>query len=323
MPLLWLPSVISLGPSDAWREGKTFLCGLLVLTAVAEVVREDKKFLDNYMILLAALGLFLGLDSLYQWFFAKDLFGIVKYTDRANAVFSNSNYLAFVLSATFPSALYLIYRYDHKKMVSFACVSALMSLEGIILSGTRSAWASAFLTLCFVTPVFFNTRKKILQLGVLCLSIAIVLMPPGKIIFGRLKNMLKQTNCRIPLWKESLEYIKQSPFLGRGIGNWKLTPDWASLTFPHNFFLEIGMECGLPALAIFFYCLYRIGKIYIFNLWQDPAGRFVLSLSIGPFIAAAINLPFFSRSIGTFMWLCLGLAIGAAPRMKEREYNNT
>ncbi len=320
---LWVPALIDLGPSEAWRNGKTFLCGLVVMAAMLEQTRENERFVKGFLIVLVSLGIFLGADSLYQWLHGTDILGIKKAMSlggsRATATFSHPNYLGFVLSGALPLALLLIHRFESLLFFSLGCISALFSLIGIFLSGSRSSWIATFITLGVLAPLFFK-REKRWHLGILAgISAVTVLALANEVILRRFNRAIRAEDPRLSLWKDSLEIISQAPVLGHGIGVWKLHPKWAAVTFPHNFLLEIAAECGMLALAVFFYCVYRIVKVYLLRLWNDETGRFYLCAVVATFVAAVINIPFFSRHVGTFFWQCLGLAIGFSFRVASRK----
>ena len=315
--LLWVTSIFSIGLPSAWHHSRDFLSGLLVLSATIEVICRDRKALNIFVVVLSLLGVYLGIDSIYQWFFKIDLFGVKLCGCRAMANLWHPNFLGFVLSASLPSSLYLMYKLKSRYHIYLVFIAALLAFCGIVLSGSRSAWIATLVILFITTPLLLREQNRIFQLVFLGLGGICAVLLAGRVIIRRISSTIHHQNPRIALWKKSLHIIGQFPALGTGIDNWKIHSIWAKVTFPHNFFLEIATECGVPLLLLFCYCIYRIVRVYFIPLWRHVEGRFYLCITIGPFIAAIIDIPFFSRHVSTFFWTCLGITIGAFRNLYE------
>ena len=330
--LLVAPSLLTIGFNLTWRYGKSFICGVILCMAVAELAPR-KRFLYYYLLLLTILGVFLGMDSVIQRVHGSDIFAEKPFWDgRITALFSNPNHLAFFLTCMIPAGFLLMDRswLDKSGLLladtraflisGFAVLSFLLSVTGIVLAGSRSSWIALGVMLL---PFFGSCPRKIKWcifsvFGVAVFSGLILAWP---IIFQRLEG-LQTENPRLYYWALSLPIILHSPYLGYGISSssqlFPFDPHAIDtvLTFPHNFFMEISIDCGIPATLIFCWFLYRMFKVYIVPfLWQRH-GAFLIGMAAGPLIASVINMPFFSRAISIYLWLSLGLAIGFARAIK-------
>ncbi|NDY41869.1 O-antigen ligase family protein [Dissulfurirhabdus thermomarina] len=317
LPLVWAPSLLTLGPAAAWREGKTFLLGLVALSAVAERVRRNPAALDRALWTLTAIGGLLGLDTLWQWAHGTDLLmGNPLHGPRATATFENPNNLAPVLAAALPAALALLAGKRRGAATWAAAGAAAVTLAAVILTGTRSAWIAALAALALAAPVFRSAPRGRWRLAAVSAAALAALAAGRRLLALRIHRLVGMKDARIDLWQESWPFIKSAPLLGRGIHASQATlptPTAAGhLTFPHNFFLEIAVESGLPAVAVFLYALWRAARTYGARLWADPRRRVLLGLALCPFLAFVVNAAFFSRHVGTLLWWCLGLAVGAA-----------
>lgn len=323
LPFIIIPSIITIGPHLTWRYGKSFICGIIICLAVYDLT-ASKKFFFRYLVFLAAIGAFLGLDSIIQATRGIDLLGTRPFWDgRITALFENPIHLAFLLAGMAPASLFLMDRiniehrpdsaYPYSAIISgLGMISLLLCLTGIILSGTRSAWIA--IAVMFM-PLFRNIssgigRRMFLILGVSGITGFILVK---HLLFERLAG-LAERNPRVYYWEHSISIIMNSPVLGHGLRSSRVFPanpglSDGMLTIPHNFFLEIAIECGVFAVMIFCYFLYRILKGHIFPCLKQRQGAFLTGMTLGPILTAFISLSFFSLRYNVFFWPCLGLAL--------------
>lgn len=324
LPLIIIPSILTIGPHLTWRYGKSFICGIIICLTVYDLTSR-RDFFCRYLVFLAAIGTFLGLDAIVQVVRGVDFMGVRPFWDgRITAIFDNPIHLAFLLAGMAPASLFLMDRRDaegclgfaqpHSLIISgFGMLSFMLCLTGIILSGTRSAWIAIAVMLL---PLFRSIssslgRRMSLILGVSGMT-GIVLA--RHLIFERFIG-LSERNPRVDYWEHSISIIMNSPLLGNGLRSSRVFPANPGLsdgifTIPHNFFLEIAIECGVFAVMIFGYFLYRILKGYIFPCLRQRQGAFLIGMALGPMLTAFISLSFFSMRYNVFVWPCLGLALG-------------
>ncbi|UKL13132.1 O-antigen ligase family protein [Dissulfurimicrobium hydrothermale] len=324
LPLIITPSFITIGPDLTWRYGKSFVCGIILCLIVYELTSK-KDFFYRYLVFLAAIGAFLGLDSIVQGISGMDFLGVRPFWDgRITAIFDNPIHLAFLLSGMAPASLFLMDRRDikdcleftqaHSLIISgFGTLSFLLCITGIILSGTRSAWIAATVMLL---PLFSSISRDLGQRSLLIIGASLMagLILTGHLISERVIEAFGN-NPRFYYWRHSIPIMMNSLFLGHGLRSSRVFPANPGLsdgmfTIPHNFFLEITIECGIFAVMIFGYFLYRILKGYIFPCLKKRQGAFLIGMALGPMLTAFISLSFFSIRYNIFVWPCLGLALG-------------
>jgi hypothetical protein len=137
--------------------------------------------------------------------------------------------------------------------------SAAVTAFGMALSFSRAVWLAA--TVESVLIAIFHPRLRWIMVGGCLFLAGAALCIPG--IPARLATLLApevQTNSqRLDLWAASLQLIGQSPFAGHGLGSFgelyrQLKGGAAAVRLypcPHNLYLHIAVECGVPALGIF------------------------------------------------------------------------
>lgn len=122
---------------------------------------------------------------------------------------------------------------------------------------------------------------------------------------------------RLIFFGAAADAMAQKPILGWGIGGWSHY-FWHSdiWEYPHNVFLEVGVEQGLVGLAaylVFLAFAFKAAK----ECFDDPQGHFAFVL---PLLAYIILLTCSTGDIDDcrFIWFTCGLAF-VASRMIERQ----
>ncbi len=88
------------------------------------------------------------------------------------------------------------------------------------------------------------------------------------------------TNFRPDIWRAARWGIADFPFTGMGLGTFREVgpllypmpslPDNFNLSHAHNFFLQTGLDIGLPGLAAVI-ALHLLAAWALYRLWQNPA----------------------------------------------------
>lgn len=319
--LIWLPSILTLGFSEAWQEGRFYLWGIVTMSAAYQVQLDHKVFIHYVSMFMVLLGGLCGLDALLQAFLKMDLLGNAVMSQRSVAFFSNPNYLAFFLAGIFPISLY---RVLNSKQLWQSIISITLSyfvFAGLVLTGTRSAWIAAIIAFITIMPIFLkNTTKSFWIKITVSLIGAVVLayLTASSMLTQRIFYFSSYGEPRLKLWKEAIEIIIMAPCCGLGIGNWVLDLNGVP-TFAHNFFLEVAMECGIPAFIFFLYMCGCVATHLYSTLHRDGAGRFFTAAVLAFFVASAITIPFFSRYTVTVLFPFLGLVLGYCETIQVQE----
>lgn len=232
-------------------------------------------------------------------------------TLRAFSVFPDSHSFALFLVLALPILVY----YGYQKM-SFdnnfwPLVLALVSLTGIILSGSRGAWVSAAMVLVFFA-VFAAVLKlqgrfhKIFMAPIAVLAIFFILFVPASLListtrenfqsgggttlaFERFKTVSQKEETsnlgRMEIWKFTLVFIADHPWLGAGVGNYALVlqEDISAVkrgASAHNLYLDLAAESGIPAalalLALFLSILLSLWRKIKENIFSDKTIFYVI-----------------------------------------------
>jgi|GEM_PF-4625507 len=166
----------------------------------------------------------------------------------------------------------------------------------LYLTGLRAAIVGLIIIIPFVFVASFYFKRDIIRIAKLA-SVAVVIAVLG-ILFnnanepyerlGKISSIVTtgQTddgavNARLDGWMVGLEMIKDSPFLGRGIGGYKADfknySIQKAIKYPHNLFIELAVEFGLlgwiGSLAIVYFIIYWGRRVFLKIMYERKKGR--------------------------------------------------
>ncbi|RCW62244.1 MULTISPECIES: O-antigen ligase family protein [Halanaerobium] len=166
-------------------------------------------------------------------------------------------------------------------------------------------FASLFVFIGFM--VYYNIKSAKIKYFITILLIILVMITPyllpDKLInkFDNLKNISANNSLktRVVMWESSIYMIKNNPILGVGVGNFQpnyldyidnvsdenLTAGSRKHDHPHNMFLFIAAEQGIPSLLLFLIMIFISLKISLYNIYRYPKFSFenligITSLSV-------------------------------------------
>jgi O-antigen ligase len=193
---------------------------------------------------------------------------------RIGGIANDPNILAAYLNLCAFLPVGILMNYFKEKRAWLALVPLFLILRALLTTYSRGgylAFAAGLYAAAFL-------KKKILVVPLLIASLALALNPavlpesmrqriaqtfvgqneiPVTNLEGSAANVsLDRSNRdRIDIWKGALQMTKEHPFMGVGFGLFKLriAPYWpARVPFePHNMYLLISSEMGIPALLVF------------------------------------------------------------------------
>ncbi len=196
---------------------------------------------------------------------------------------ANKNQFAISLMLMLPFVSYGLFTFK-KGWRALAGYSVLMILVNIVIIQTRSVWiATLFMMMTFalLSPVFLLNNnlkgflvnnKKVLSVSLavfLIVSIVAVMLIRSSGTSGLMKEQVTSTfstqssnaQWRIKMWNASLQLAADNPWLGVGAGNWKsaiipyyhtnFESEYQNWRRPHNDFLWVATEKGIPGLMLF------------------------------------------------------------------------
>ena len=144
---------------------------------------------------------------------------------------------------------------------------------------------------------------------------------------GSLTVLSDESNqVRLRLWAHAIDYTKHHPFIGCGIGNWKIasipyqrtiTNDLYVPIHAHNDFLETFAELGIPG-GLLFLSLFICILIFTFRTYQSKADEETKYIAVFTFLAfmgyaidALFNFPSERPISQLFFALIVGLNVNA------------
>jgi len=228
-------------------------------------------------------------------------------------VAGNKNITSADLVFKLPFVLYLILL-ETRYIRFFSSVLLTVTLIDVFLLSSRAAFISiALIFTIFTIFTIFDSKKR-------TLSRALFFLLPFSFsfLFIFLTNSISEisvsnrissisasdtsTNHRLTLYENALDYIYNNPFIGCGIGNWKVEslPYWKTLLtgyiipyHAHNDFLEVATETGLLGGLLYFISFASIFVFCIkhFYLKRNLFHILLLSITLVYFVDANLNFP--------------------------------
>lgn len=216
-----------------------------------------------------------------------------KVTYSITGVFMNRNIFMQFLGMSLPFVFKTAF--SKGKLKYLAMIAFALSMILIVICQTRSVWIALILSSIIVlaTTIRFQfiSKKQLLTsslitIGLIVISVGFYSMfgdskSFGKQIESSLNYRYSSVEERMHLWSSSLKMVSERPFLGYGVGSWKLehmkygmakTKAQTGSVFyqrPHNDFLWIASELGIPTL-IFYLLLFGI---IIQKVWKLEGDR--------------------------------------------------
>lgn len=254
---------------------KTF--STVVVAVVASLVLSDTPDWPRRLTRFFILGAFISLSVGYYQYYFEIGFG---FHDRwavydVKGMMSNINLYANYLMMMVPFLVYgiIVYKDIWRRLSS---VALLLTLFMLLLLQTRAAYIglmagvpAAVLVLLVFYRQFRLSLKWRNRIGVLFLGVAmllgglVVMMPEDNKYVSRARSIFTDTdNPRILIWKICLHMISDRPLTGAGAGNFAIRVqeyynkvelgEWQiNWIRPHNDFLWVATEKGIPGLIIY------------------------------------------------------------------------
>lgn len=274
---------------------------------------------------------------------------------RMSSIFMHANILAAYLCITLTLALGLWFstyqnwrspldNHDNHKNLPFLTFTVIIHIIAIILTNSRNAWVIAFLA-CFTFTIYQGWHLLVTGITVITGSIIWSAYGPNPVrqwlraiipayFWARLTDELNPNrplaDLRSTQWNFAWKMIQQRPLYGWGLRNFSplYKAEWQmQLNHPHNLFIMLTSETGIPATFLF---LIIVGYIITSSilLWRDWIGNHQDKLIFFSYIIAffgciifnLIDVSIFDLRINTFGWLLLSTLVGLS---RYQVINNT
>ena len=257
-----------------------------------------------------------------------------------------SNYLALIFPLMF--CFYLLEKIKKKKIIYFISLSFIYAT--LMICQSRGIWISISLTLFFGIFLifkfnFFNLFKENKKWLILLLITFIIITliystdnPLNKSALTVPQRAIStfdekdpSINTRILMWKVTGLMIKDKPFLGGGVGSFKINyldyqarflkehPEynkyWINAKEAHNEYLQIGAEIGLFALGIILIIILKLYSLFINIIKKeiDKKRKLIcwgLLLGITSFLIHSLfTFPLHVPALGSAFFIILGLSV--------------
>ncbi len=265
--------------SFLFRNGSLLLCFIGLRYALQHKILSTTYLYKSGAILASIVSIHAGFEIIERWQEGDLLINAY----AVKGLFQHKNLLSGMLLLCFCFSLmgHQALKGNWKK--ASLAISALLLLEIFVLR-TRGAWLALIgsTLLIFGLRFLFDSNKSNLRLAFRKYS-WMALIPLGLLAFTMVsegkKQFLDKANIesRFSFWQNSLEMIQEHPLTGVGAGQWRIQfPKYGlehtdakvmngqiSIQRPHNDFLWMASEFGIPALLFFLGFLFFVFKALI------------------------------------------------------------
>ena len=233
---------------------------------------------------------------------------------------SNRNVTSFSVLFKLPFLYYLIFNSKSVLKTLVICLIYLVSLFFLVNTYSRGAIISfVLLTIAFTSFQLFWNKKSIpkiliiLFIGLMGFLLNIFIYQNGNNFSDRLQTLTveniekdKSTDERLTWYLSALNGIKEKPFTGFGIGNWKIVGNkyvsqyieqYKIPKHVHNDFLQVFTEVGIFGF-IFFVLIFIFSVRYILKIYKSNRNDSIIVSSVLMFALVSylfdstLNFPF-------------------------------
>ena len=251
-------------------------------------------------------------------------------TDGLKGLMGNRNITTASIVIKIPFLFYLIYQSKFSYKVLFGCLSFLPALSLFLINSRAALLSFIFIVSVVSFLIFLFHIKKISSLPFILTPLffaflfASSLTPDDNSVTSSRLSSIKFTNesssQRFFLWENAVDYISQNPFIGCGIGNWKVESAayWGSYGnkylvpfHAHNDFLEFSTELGIIGGLTYFILFFLIIYKSFISYFKSKDFKFLILFSsfVALFIDSFLNFPFERPLIQVMFLLLLALNI--------------
>lgn len=349
---LWaLSTLFSAAPSVSVFGEPDFFVGLLnlvvgvglfvcVYSGFAKTEAEDALFWASLGV--AALAAY-GVAQKLGYPFLNALVDMPMFDwTRSDSTFGNPAPFTMYLLAWWPVVGVLAARSltrDRRRAVYYGVLSSLIAFSvfaansrlGILLLGVE-----IMLVGWMLWPLVRSRRKEAAVFAALIVvaAVAFQVRAPGNPLAGRVLSGAHgaAVRARSVIWRTSLPMVADDPALGVGPGMFKFayyrdyypldfmrTAEKLEVTAPHNFWLQMAIEDGLPALAIFLWMAVAIvwAAAGAGRGWSAVLGRAFVIGAVGMLVLSGTTMFEVTNFYLLFIWLALA-EVFLRPSMEAR-----
>jgi len=248
----------------------------------------NRKMIVSFAVFFIALATILSFFGLLQYFFRVNHSWWVP-NGLLASTYVNHNHFAGLLEMSIPVSLGLFLGirsevFSIKKALFYRfliIVSLIVSMLAFVFSQSRGGWVSLVVALFCLNVVLLKKKiftKKVLLLFLLAvLFIAIYIYVGEDSVAKRFRTFeniasIDFLDSRLYIWKGSLNIIRNSPFVGNGLGTFLYVfPQYRPVELPlkafyaHNDYLQMMVEMGPIGLMLMLFVILRLLRIGFTN----------------------------------------------------------
>ena len=325
-----LSIVLAVNPIESMVVYSRLLTSVLAFFVIGILLFNKIHLLKNIALAVTILSFIQGFETVTYFYKNVNKIPIDVLIGNLQGTTGNKNVFAAAFIIKLPFIFYCLF--TRQNMLKFLTILSLfLCLFSVFLINARAAYLGLILELAIITSgmIYLNWKdlKSKKQLTNVSYIIAVLLLSfiisqhslknatkDTSSAFGTLATRLgtlaeqntSETNIRLAYWEKSLDFIEEKPFTGVGIGNWKLyTPLYTNTLLddnifskhPHNDFIEIAGETGIPNaliyLSIFIAALFLTIKTLISerSLEEKTIAIIAFASLSGYFVDAFFNFP--------------------------------
>jgi len=209
--------------------------------------RENPMLLVNVILISSIIPLSFGF---YQFVFVKGGLATPGF-NRIYGTFMHPNVFAQYLLLIFFLLLFLLSTFKIKKLYRrFLIFYSLVIIFALYNTFTRGAWVALLMGVLIFIFLRTKASKKIIHFS-LILILLLVLSPylqkRWEDITRPQYNQVNSLEWRLNLWRNSVEYLTEHPFIGNGLGMY----EYKTGQMAHNDYLRISYETGFLGLLVY------------------------------------------------------------------------
>ena len=278
-------SINAINPNEGYYVISRHLLNMaLLFIIVFTVIHEEKQFLKiaKALVIVGILQSLIGILQFYGSAFTEIPGNFVPY-----GLMANRNLFGSAQALLLPFGI-LVLAQGNKTWKYVAVASVTLLAISVFISQTRSAWLASVLIggiALTLVSIFSRAQRKqwLIATGagivIFFIAFTFVLSTSSsdefkKSVSGRVASFTgsspdssaEQQNVteRFKIWNKTLQLIKKDPILGVGPGNWRIAipstgsegTSWETGVYvpdqPHNDYLHVASEAGIPGALFYF-----------------------------------------------------------------------
>ena len=325
---------ITSGGIDSFKSALVY-CVLITVYFLVVNLFNTREWLQRSIASIAVPSIFVALygivgyasDTLQVKWLDMSMFSDI--TNRAVSFFENPNMLATYLIMTLPFVMMCVYSDKlSAKFRVFSLIGAGVSAGCIVLTWSRGAWLGVLVGMIVFTLIINNRAIKYWLVAGLTSPFWVSIIPDNVtnrfMSIGNLAD--SSTYYRLYTWKGSIKMFLDHWIGGIGVGEAAFTHVYPlysyigieSTVHSHNVFLQIAIELGVVALALFLIIMFLIAQngFYTLKNTSDKTITLFMAASLSGIAAALVHGMvdhiWYNYRIFFAFWLVVALVVSCA-----------